>query len=123
MQQLPDVPPILVDQLVHHGMEHDDKSIRLWSTLVSSRLLVGVVDGAGDYTTMFDFLLLSLVRASMPAPVGVPDQSALFSIFQYLLDTARTSSRIEGRGRSNNEEYSKQCMNVCAFATAAEPCF
>lgn len=42
-EQLPDVPPILVDQLVHHGMEHDDCVVRLWSTLAPPRLLVGVV--------------------------------------------------------------------------------
>ncbi|CAM9098373.1 unnamed protein product [Ectocarpus sp. 4 AP-2014] len=37
--QLPDVRSILVHQLVHHGMEHDEASIRLWSTLAPSRLM------------------------------------------------------------------------------------
>ncbi|CAM9460501.1 unnamed protein product [Scytosiphon promiscuus] len=38
-EQLPDVRSILIDQLVYHGMEHDDDSIRLWSTQTPSRLL------------------------------------------------------------------------------------
>ena len=45
MQQLPDVASVLVEHLVHHGMEHDDESVRLWSTLTSSRLLVSIMTG------------------------------------------------------------------------------
>lgn len=44
-EQLPDVEGILIDQLVHHGMEHDDETVRLWSTLASSQLLVGLCCG------------------------------------------------------------------------------
>lgn len=42
-EQLPDIAAILVDHLVHHGMEHDDATIRLWSTLIPARLMVSSV--------------------------------------------------------------------------------
>ncbi|KAG5192487.1 hypothetical protein JKP88DRAFT_284314 [Tribonema minus] len=38
-QELPDVGAIMLDQLVHHGMEHDSKTVRLQSTSYLPRLL------------------------------------------------------------------------------------
>lgn len=37
---MPDAPRLLVEEVVHHGMEHDDTAVRLWSTLLPPRLLV-----------------------------------------------------------------------------------
>lgn len=39
-EHLPDVAFILVEQLVRHGMEHEDNAVRLWSTVAPPRLMV-----------------------------------------------------------------------------------
>lgn len=72
VHQLPDVPSILVDQLVHHGMEHDETSIRLWSTRVSSRLLVSAKQ---DSTTRFRCLMLLLLLLQLLCVDGIGSNS------------------------------------------------